>query len=167
MAKTCIIFLTFLIISTFTIADQFSEVLAPEKLGLKEEKLTHLHFYFHDIVSGPKPSAVRVAQAAVTNSSQTAFGAVNVMDDALTEAPEPGSKVVGRAQGIYASASQSELGLLMVLNFAFTEGKFNGSALRHFGPQHGVFDSEGDADRRRQWGFPICPWLCSGENSYT
>ncbi|KAJ0027862.1 hypothetical protein Pint_36364 [Pistacia integerrima] len=129
MAKTCIIFLTFLIISTFTIADQFSEVLAPGKLGLKEEKLTHLHFYFHDIVSGPKPSAVRVAQAAVTNSSQTAFGAVNVMDDALTEAPEPGSKVVGRAQGIYASASQSELGLLMVLNFAFTEGKFNGSAL--------------------------------------
>lgn len=133
MAKTFIIFFIILIISTFAIAGQFSEVLAPEKLGLKREKLTHLHFYFHDIVSGTNPSAVRVAQAASTKASQTAFGAVNVMDDALTEAPELNSKVVGRAQGIYASASQSEVGLLMVLNFAFTEGEFNGSALSVLG----------------------------------
>lgn len=56
-----------------------------------------------------------------------------MMDDALTVAPEPNSKVEGRAQGIYASASQSELGFLMVLTFAFTEGKYNGSALSVLG----------------------------------
>lgn len=55
------------------------------------------------------------------------------MDDPLTEQPEATSKVVGRAQGIYASASQSELGFLMAMNFAFTEGKYNGSSLAVLG----------------------------------
>nr|CAN61168.1 hypothetical protein VITISV_038109 [Vitis vinifera] len=102
-------------------------------MGLKEEKLSHLHFYFHDIISGPKPTAVRVAEAAMTNKSATMFGAVLMMDDPLTVGPEPSSKLVGRAQGIYASASQEEMGLLMVLNFAFMEGKYNGSTLSVLG----------------------------------
>ncbi|RVX09726.1 Dirigent protein 20 [Vitis vinifera] len=38
----------------------------------------------------------------------------------------PRSKLVGRAQEMYASASQKELGLLMVMNFAFREGQYNG-----------------------------------------
>ena len=111
----------------------FSRNLSPSSLGLKREKLSHLHFYFHDILSGPKPSAVRVAQAAMTNTSSTLFGAVSVIDDALTMLPDNSSKVVGRAQGIYASASQSETGLLMVLNFAFIEGEYNGSTLSVLG----------------------------------
>ena len=111
----------------------FSRNLSPSSLGLKREKLSHLHFYFHDILSGPKPSAVRVAQAAMTNTSSTSFGAVSVIDDALTILPDNSSKVVGRAQGIYASASQSEIGLLMVLNFAFIEGEYNGSTLSVLG----------------------------------
>ncbi|KAK7832571.1 dirigent protein 3 [Quercus suber] len=111
----------------------FSRNLSPSSLGLKREKLSHLHFYFHDILSGPKPSAVRVAQAAMTNTSSTSFGAVSVIDDALTMLPDNSSKVVGRAQGIYASASQSEFGLLMVLNFAFIEGEYNGSTLSVLG----------------------------------
>ncbi|XP_030928056.1 dirigent protein 22-like [Quercus lobata] len=111
----------------------FSRNLSPSSLGLKREKLSHLHFYFHDILSGPKPNAVRVAQAAMTNTSSTSFGAVSVIDDALTMLPDNSSKVVGRAQGIYASASQSEFGLLMVLNFAFIEGEYNGSTLSVLG----------------------------------
>ena len=111
----------------------FSRNLSPSSLGLKREKLSHLHFYFHDILSGPKPTAVRVAQAAMTNTSSTSFGAVSVIDDALTMLPDNSSKVVGRAQGIYASASQSETGLLMVLNFAFVEGEYNGSTLSVLG----------------------------------
>ena len=54
-------------------------------------------------------------------------------DDPLTVGPEPGSKLVGKAQGIYASASQDDLGFLMVMNFAFTEGKYNGSTLSLLG----------------------------------
>ena len=111
----------------------FSRNLSPSSLGLKREKLSHLHFYFHDILSGPKPTAGRVAQAAMTNTSSTSFGAVSVIDDALTILPDNSSKVVGRAQGIYASASQSETGLLMVLNFAFIEGEYNGSTLSVLG----------------------------------
>ncbi|CAN1133715.1 Dirigent protein 20 [Linum perenne] len=103
------------------------------------EKLTHLKFYFHDIVSGPNPisgrnpTAVPVARAEMTNTSRSAFGLVVMMDDPLTVGPNLTSKLVGRAQGIYASASQSELSFLMVLNFAFKEGKYNGSNLSVLG----------------------------------
>ena len=89
--------------------------------------------FFHDIVSGPKPTAVRVAQAQMTHKSPTFFGAVVMIDDPLTVGPEPGSKLVGKAQGIYASASQEESGLLMVMNFEFSEGKYNGSTLSLLG----------------------------------
>ncbi|KAM6547875.1 hypothetical protein CsatB_019551 [Cannabis sativa] len=111
-------------------------------LGLlnKKEQLTHLHFYFHDIVSGPNPTALQVASAKTSNTSSTGFGVVVVIDDPLTEGPEPNSKVVGRAQGIYASASQSDVGLLMVLNYVFTEGKFNGSTLSILG-RNAVFSA--------------------------
>ncbi|GAY32719.1 hypothetical protein CUMW_003810 [Citrus unshiu] len=113
--------------------NNFSRTLTPSSLGLKREKLSHLHFYFHDIVGGPNTTTVRVAQAAMTNTSSTFFGAVVMMDDPLTIHPELSSKLVGRAQGIYASASLSELGFLMVMNFAFTEGKYNGSTLSVLG----------------------------------
>ncbi|OMO68829.1 Plant disease resistance response protein [Corchorus olitorius] len=56
-----------------------------------------------------------------------------MMDNPLTVGPEPDSELVGRAQGIYASASQTEVGLLMVLNMAFTQGKYNGSSLSVLG----------------------------------
>ncbi|KAK7841342.1 dirigent protein 21 [Quercus suber] len=143
MAKTLskprsILFILFTIFffSTYAIADEapvFSKNLPPSSLGLNQQKLSHLHFYFHDIVSGPKPTAVRVAQAATTNKSPTEFGAVAVIDDPLTLLPENTSKVVGQAQGIYTLASQSEAALLMVLNFAFTEGEYNGSTLSVLG----------------------------------
>ncbi|PON36253.1 Disease resistance response protein [Trema orientale] len=120
--------------------DQYYETLSPKKLGLKQEKLTHLHFYFHDIVSGPKPTAVKVAEAKTTNSSSTGFGFVVVIDDPLTEGPERNSKPVGRAQGIYSSASQSDVGLLMVLNYVFTEGNFNGRTLSILG-RNAVFSA--------------------------
>ena len=69
----------------------------------------------------------------MSNTSVTTFGDVFVMDDPLTVGPEPSSKLVGRAQGIYASAWQEEVGLLMVMNFAFMEGKYNGSTLSVLG----------------------------------
>ncbi|KAG5063425.1 hypothetical protein AAZX31_02G160700 [Glycine max] len=114
---------------------RFARTISPSSLGLdgEPEKLSHLHFFFHDVVSGQNQTAVRVAAAPATDKSPTLFGAVVMMDDPLTEQPEATSKVVGRAQGIYASASQSELGFLMAMNFAFTEGKYNGSSLAVLG----------------------------------
>ncbi|XP_022983112.1 dirigent protein 22-like [Cucurbita maxima] len=109
-------------------------VLSLEKLGLRRrEKLSHLHFYFHDILSGRNPTAVPVVLPPQANASRSLFGMVVMTDDPLTERPEIGSKLLGRAQGFYASASQTELGLLMVMNFAFVEGKYNGSYLSILG----------------------------------
>ncbi|KAF3441980.1 hypothetical protein FNV43_RR15896 [Rhamnella rubrinervis] len=104
-----------------------------KKLGIKRQKLSHLHFYFHDILGGRNPTAIRVAESNTTNTSRSFFGAVMIMDDPLTVGPEPTSKIVGRAQGIYAAASQSEVGLLMVLNYVFLEGEYNGSTLSILG----------------------------------
>ncbi|XP_043713909.1 dirigent protein 23-like [Telopea speciosissima] len=103
------------------------------RLEKEEEKATELHFYFHDTVSGKQPSAVRVAQAADSQNSPTLFGVVMMADDPLTEGPEPTSKVVGRAQGLYGSAGLEELGLIMVMSFGFTDGVYNGSSLSILG----------------------------------
>ncbi|KAL1312279.1 hypothetical protein HN51_038912 [Arachis hypogaea] len=139
MAKTLTFFSTltvlFFLFSSYVTAKQprFYRSISPTSLGLRKEKLSHLHFYFHDIVSGPKPTAIRVAEAQVTKHSPTLFGAVVMIDDPLTVGPEPTSKLVGKAQGIYASASQNDMGLLMVMNLEFSEGKYNGSTLSLLG----------------------------------
>ncbi|GLT38640.1 hypothetical protein SLA2020_345910 [Shorea laevis] len=153
MAKTLLklLFSTFILLSvmlsyvTSTTGEpddihRFSRQISPETLDLKQEKLIHLHFYFHDIVSGRNPTAVEVARAAMTNTSAPHFGQVFVIDDPLTLGPNITSKLVGRAQGIDASASQSEWALLMALNFAFMEGKYNGSNLSILGRNAILYD---------------------------
>jgi len=99
-------------------------------LGLnKKEKLSHFRFYWHDILSGKNPTSVAIVPPSSKVNSTTAFGLVNMIDNPLTLGPELSSKLVGRAQGFYASASQEEIGFLMTMNFAFIEGKYNGSTL--------------------------------------
>ncbi|XP_068647025.1 dirigent protein 23-like [Aristolochia californica] len=98
------------------------------RLGLGKEKITQLHFFFHDTLSGRSPSAVPIAEAEMTDKSPTVFGKVMMADDPLTEGPELKSKEVGRAQGIYGSAGQEGLSLIMAMSFSFTEEKYNGSS---------------------------------------
>jgi len=112
---------------------QIAEAEAGAKTKLGREKVSHLHFYFHDIVAGQNATAVQVASAPMTKSSPTGFGSVVVMDDCLTEGPEVTSKVVGRAQGIYVSSSQENFHLLMASTFVFESGKYNGSTLAMIG----------------------------------
>ncbi|GLT88349.1 hypothetical protein SLE2022_063790 [Rubroshorea leprosula] len=114
-------------------SDVFSKSLSPSALELKQEKLTHLHFYFQETLSGKIPTAIRVAQAPTTNTSSTSFGAMNITDDPLTVTPDINSTLVGRAQGLYASSSQEETSLMMVMNFSFLEGKYNGSTVSMLG----------------------------------
>ncbi|KAL4370777.1 hypothetical protein AHAS_Ahas06G0099700 [Arachis hypogaea] len=100
MAKSKTLFSIFfipLLFSTLITArdPRFDRSLSPKSLGLRKEKLSHLHFYFHDILSGQNPTAVRVAQAAMTATSPTVFGAVMMADDPLTVGPEPNSKYNG------------------------------------------------------------------------
>ncbi|KAL8556359.1 hypothetical protein ACS0TY_003970 [Phlomoides rotata] len=93
-----------------------------------KEVVTTLQFYFHDIVSGRNPSAVRIAQPLQNISSPTFFGALVMIDDALTVGPEPSSKIVGRARGLYGLAGQTDVGLIMALSYVFTDGMYDGSS---------------------------------------
>ncbi|KAI3995584.1 hypothetical protein MKX01_023329 [Papaver californicum] len=111
----------------------FGKVLDPVKMGLKKEKLSHFRVYWHDIVGGKNPTAIPVANAPGTRKSPTAFGLITMIDDPITEGPELSSKLIGRAQGLYASASLGELGLIMNMNFAFMVGKYNGSTISIMG----------------------------------
>ncbi|KAL4187877.1 hypothetical protein AMTRI_Chr09g41170 [Amborella trichopoda] len=99
----------------------------PLRLGKK--KVDYLHFYFHDMLDAKNPTPLIVAEANITQSSPTLFGMVRVMDQPLTEGPNLTSKMIGKAQGIFASVSQTEPTIFMEMNFLFTEGKFNGSEL--------------------------------------
>ncbi|XP_074577777.1 dirigent protein 21-like [Curcuma longa] len=76
---------------------------------------TSMRFYMHDTVSGPSPSAVRVARGP--NSTGFSFGDVFVVDDPLTEGPAADSRLVGRAQGFYAFVSQRADAPALLLSF--------------------------------------------------
>ncbi|KAK6946426.1 Dirigent protein [Dillenia turbinata] len=97
------------------------------------EKVTCFRFYFHDNVSGDNPTSVTVAKATNTMKSASAFGLVNVIDNALTLGADPNSEPVGRAQGLYAFDGMSEFTLLMAIDLAFTNGRYNGSSLSILG----------------------------------
>ncbi|XP_027169339.1 dirigent protein 2-like [Coffea eugenioides] len=104
-----------------------------KELGHAKEKLTELHFYVHDTVTAKNPSAILVAQANTTSKSPTMFGATFVFDDPMTVGPEPSSKVIGRAQGVYSSVSKEDASLIVILNLAFNDGQFKGSTLSVLG----------------------------------
>ena len=102
----------------------------------RKEKVTRLRFFLHDILSGKNPSSVKVAGSNRTegDKSPTPFGSVYAIDDPLKEGPEPDSKTIGNAQGLYLSSSQdySKFTIVMCVDFGFTEGKFKGSSFSVF-----------------------------------
>ncbi|XP_016481054.1 dirigent protein 22-like [Nicotiana tabacum] len=115
----------------------FGKSIKRKSMGLRKEKLSHFKFYWHDILSGSKPTSMMIIPPP--KNTTTGFGQMNMIDNALTLGPELSSKIVGRAQGFYASASQNDVGLMMVMNFAFVEGKYNGSTFTVLG-RNSVFE---------------------------
>ncbi|KDP30585.1 hypothetical protein JCGZ_16238 [Jatropha curcas] len=88
-----------------------------------QQKITNLHFFFHETVNGKHPSAVPIAQAK--NSTGTLFA----INDALRVGVEPTSQVIGRAKGLYVIAGQGDdFSLVMYVDFGFITGNFNGSS---------------------------------------
>ncbi|XP_020262443.1 dirigent protein 21-like [Asparagus officinalis] len=87
---------------------------------------THLHFYMHDVLTGPNTTAVKVVPPGSDPTALT-FGGIFVIDDPLTKGPDMSSGLVGQAQGTYIVASQSEPALLMTMNILFVDGEFNGA----------------------------------------
>ncbi|AES69738.1 putative plant disease resistance response protein [Medicago truncatula] len=98
---------------------------------LPSEKLTHLHFYYHDIKNKNNPTIVQIVNTP--ENVPNGFGATYVMDDEITEGPEMSSKHIGRAQGLFGQASLHDIGMFMLTNFIFTEGNYAGSTLSMLG----------------------------------
>ncbi|WOL08870.1 Plant disease resistance response protein [Canna indica] len=107
-----------------------------------QPKVTNLHFFFHDIVTGNDPSAVLVA-APLKNLTgvQQGFGNVMVIDDPLTEGPELDSNVVGAAQGFYIVTGRKTPMLTLGADYGFTAGPYNGSSFSVFS-QNPVMETE-------------------------
>ncbi|RZC44008.1 hypothetical protein C5167_036952 [Papaver somniferum] len=100
----------------------------PYKMGT--EKMTKLHFYFHDTGN---PTAVKIAEAPGSNSSATRFGELYMTDDPLSEGPDPNSRLVVRAQGLYGTSGMNESSLIMGISLVFVGNKkFNGSTISVF-----------------------------------
>ncbi|XP_019229731.1 PREDICTED: dirigent protein 1-like [Nicotiana attenuata] len=51
------------------------------------------------------------------------------MDDPVTEGPDPKSKEIGRAQGMYINSQLDGKGLHLMFSVIFADGKFKGSTL--------------------------------------
>ncbi|KAL5072801.1 hypothetical protein RYX36_011785, partial [Vicia faba] len=81
----------------------------------KMEKLRHLKFYWHDIMTGKNPTSFTVVPSPSKLNSTFSFGLVTMMDDPLTLGPELSSKLVGKCQGLYASTSQDNFSFLMAM----------------------------------------------------
>ncbi|XP_004292159.1 PREDICTED: dirigent protein 22-like [Fragaria vesca subsp. vesca] len=112
-----------------------------QRLHYSKQKLTRLHFYFHDIVSGPAQTTMVVVPPAKTGKpSHTSFGQVNMFDNPLTKGPEPTSELLGRAQGLYGFASHEDVSLLMAMTIVLTGGEHNGSSFTVLG-RNAVIDS--------------------------
>ncbi|KAG8368124.1 hypothetical protein BUALT_Bualt15G0012500 [Buddleja alternifolia] len=110
------------------------------QLPRMKQKVTELHFYLHDIVSGSNPTNIPIAMANSSAQSPTYFGLLAAMDDVITVGPSPDSEIVGRAQGLFGSASLGDIAYHMTFNFMFTSGKYNGSTLSVIG--HNPFMNE-------------------------
>ncbi|CAK8543408.1 unnamed protein product [Lathyrus sativus] len=129
-------FATFLFFS-FVNATYYQDM-SPSFLGFQQEKLTRIHFFLHDIVTGPKPTMVISSESPLNGKSESPlpFGSIVVLEDPLTIGPELNSEQIGKAQGFYLTVSQDavlELELVMGMTFVFTEGKYNGSTLSVLG----------------------------------
>lgn len=111
----------------------YAKTLNKKVPALSKEKLSQFQFYWHDTLSGSKPTSMQVMPPVSNYSSTTAFGLMNMIDNPLTKGPRLSSKLIGRAQGFYASTSQEEVVLLMAMNFAFVQGKYNGSTITVLG----------------------------------
>ncbi|KAB2097497.1 hypothetical protein ES319_A01G174600v1 [Gossypium barbadense] len=100
----------------------------------KAEKVTNLHFFFHDTLSGKNPSAVLVAHGNITGNQKLAapFSSIYAVDDPLTEGPEPTSEVIGNVLGFWVSSSKVMPTLMAFFDFGFTKGEFNGSSISVF-----------------------------------
>ncbi|KAK9666820.1 hypothetical protein RND81_14G213400 [Saponaria officinalis] len=97
------------------------------------EQKTTLQFYFHDNITGDSLTAVKIAQPEDAGPGVSGFGKLFMADEPLTMNPNPESKLLGRAQGMWGWASREGIGLYMAFTYVFYEGIYNGSSVSVLG----------------------------------
>lgn len=99
-------------------------------MAARSEKEVNIVFYMHDVVAGSNRTAIQIGAGS---TAKPGFGAMVVMDDALTQSPSPDSTVVGRAQGMYLSDSlavvRSPDSLLAFTAIMESPAEYSGSTL--------------------------------------
>ncbi|KNA09270.1 hypothetical protein SOVF_155260 [Spinacia oleracea] len=131
MKRSIITFLAFVVLMLNVSSAKTSTWAKTKPYG--HERKTVLQFYFHDIRTGESPTAVLIAQPIEGTTFASGFGNLFMVDDPLTVSPDPNSKLVGRAQGLYGSASQEGVNYITGLSYGFVDGVYNGSTLVIFG----------------------------------
>ncbi|KAJ6341031.1 hypothetical protein OIU78_009249 [Salix suchowensis] len=112
---------------------EFSEQ-SPVIISTKRmEKMTRLRFYFHDIPSGKNPTKMRIAGPPKTAADS--FGSTFMVDSPLTEEPEPTSKLVGRAQGMYSLCFSTRCWIAYGFKFCFFGGYVQWQCSQYSRPQ--------------------------------
>lgn len=96
---------------------------------LKSKKTKNIVFYVHDYLTGDDTSAVTVAGKNGHTTSIMHFGTILAVDDPVTEGPDPTSKQLGRAQGLYINSQLDGKGLHLVFSVIFTDGEYKRSTL--------------------------------------
>nr|AFK42397.1 unknown [Medicago truncatula] len=118
------------ITTTNGVLSQQSNIILPSEQP-RTEKLTHIHFFYHDIRDNKNPTIVQIIDTP--KNVPNGFGSTFMMDDAMTEGPELSSNHIGRAQGLSGLSSLQDLGMFMLTNFVFKEGEYGGSSLSMLG----------------------------------
>ncbi|KAI3706878.1 hypothetical protein L6452_24917 [Arctium lappa] len=92
-------------------------------------KQTNLVLYVHDNLTGDDASAMIVAGKDGPTTSIMHFGTLLAHDDPVTTNPDPESKQVARAQGMYINSQLDGKALYMIFSVMFTDGEYKGSTL--------------------------------------
>ncbi|CAI0386994.1 unnamed protein product [Linum tenue] len=114
----------------------FSAKLSAKAMALKNEKLTHLHFYYHNLLAGPNVTALPLNPKGPLDFNDPAglFGRLTMVDNPLTLEPELNSTTVGRVQGLYGVASRTDVAFVELVNFVFTaDGEYRESTVTVLG----------------------------------
>jgi len=133
--KTLFVPLILSFLFTSLVSATFYQTISPDQLHSRE-KLTHIRFYFHELITNEKPSLIIIDPPKVMANSPLPFGSMVVIEDPLTIGPDVESRKIGKAQGFYLSATQRpglDLEIVMGMTLTFLEGEFNGSSLSVLG----------------------------------
>ncbi|KAF3789171.1 Dirigent protein 21 [Nymphaea thermarum] len=126
---TCLFLVLILVEATDPNDPGYKGSLLPPAAHMLKEKVTGLHFYVHNMICGPTRTVMPVAGPM----TEPGFGSVFVMNDPLTQGPELNSKLLGRAQGLYAFVEDKGMSMVTAVNYVFLEGMYKGSSLSIMG----------------------------------